>query len=82
MAQLSTLGGIERITLFTLMSWHTGVSIFWELWPKVKAAIPNPEHRADFARGQLRLFLDYDVDHADLYGQDPEIDRLIEEIDP
>jgi len=64
------------------MSWRTGASIFWELWPKVKAAIPNPEHRADFARGQLRLFLDYDVDPGDLRGTDPEVDRLMDEVDP
>jgi len=30
--------------------------MFWELWPKIKAAIPEPGHRADFVRGQLRLF--------------------------
>ena len=55
--------------------------MFWELWPKIKAAIPQPEFRADFARGQLRLFLDNDVDPGDLRGQDPEIDRLMDEVD-
>ena len=64
------------------MSWRTGASIFWELWPKIKAALPEPEHRADFVRGQLRLFLDNDVDPCDLRGQDPKIDRLMDEIDP
>ncbi len=56
--------------------------MFWELWPKIKAVLPEPELRADFARGQLRLFLDYDVDPCDLRGEDPEIDKLMDEIDP
>ena len=56
--------------------------MFWELWPKVKAAMPEPEHRANFTRGLLTLFLDHDVDPCDLRSVDPEIDRLMEEIDP
>ena len=56
--------------------------MFWELWPKVKGAIPEPEIRADFARGLLRLFLDHDVAPCDLRGHDTEIDWLMEEVDP
>ncbi len=64
------------------MSWRTGASLFWQIWPKIKAAIPDPEHRADFTRRMLSLFLDDDVDPGDLRGQDPEIDRLMDELDP
>ena len=55
--------------------------MFWEFWPKVKAAIPEPEIRENFTRGQLKLFLDCDVDPCELRGEDPEIDRLMDEID-
>jgi hypothetical protein len=55
--------------------------MFWELWPKVKAAMPEPEIRENFARGQLKLFLDCDVDPCDLRGEDSEIDRLMDEIE-
>ena len=64
------------------MSWRTGASIFWELWQKFKAAIPEPEDRADFLRGQLRLFLDYDVDSGDLRDIDSEVDAMMDEVDP
>jgi len=56
--------------------------MFWELWPKVKAAIPELEIRADFTRRLLRLFLDHDTDPCDLRGLDAEIDRLMDEVDP
>ena len=46
------------------MSWRTGASLFWEIWPKIQASIPDPEHRADFTRKMLTLFLDDDVDRA------------------
>jgi hypothetical protein len=64
------------------MSWRAGAKLFWELRPKIKAAMPDPNVRADFARSQLKLFLDNDIDPCDLRGEDPEIDRLMDEIDP
>jgi hypothetical protein len=64
------------------MSWRAGTSLFWDFWPKVKEAIPDEEPRAYFARGLLKAFLDNDIDPCDLRGQDAEIDRLMDEIDP
>jgi hypothetical protein len=64
------------------MSWRAGTQLFWDFWPKVKAAIQDEEQRACFARGLLKLFLDNDIDPCDLQGKDPEIDRLMDEIDP
>ena len=64
------------------MSWRTGASLFWEFWPKVKAAMPDAEGRKYFARGLLNVFLDNDVDPGDLRGQDAEIDQLMDEINP
>jgi hypothetical protein len=64
------------------MSWRTGASLFWDFWPKIKAGIPDDEHRAAFARELVTLFLDNDVDPCDLRGEDPEIDRIMDEVDP
>ena len=44
--------------------------------------MPDPEARAYFTRRLLEAFLDNDIDPCDLRGQDPEIDRLMDEIDP
>jgi hypothetical protein len=64
------------------MSWRTGTSLFWDFWPKVKESMPDEDARAYFARGLLKLFLDNDIDPCDLRGEDPEIDRLMDDIDP
>ena len=66
----------------TSMSWRTETTLFWDFWPKVKEAMPDEESRAYFARGLLKAFLNNDIDPPDLRGQDPEIDRLMDEIDP
>ena len=63
------------------MSWRTGSSLFWDFWPKVKEGIPDPEHRAAFARDLVTLFLDHDVDPCEMRGADPEIDRVMDEVD-
>ncbi len=44
--------------------------------------MPDEESRVHFTRGILTAFLDNDIDPCDLRGQDPEIDRLMDEIDP
>ena len=64
------------------MSWRTGADLFWDFWPKVKANITDDEHRTTFTRELLALFLDNDVDPCDIRGTDPEIDRLMDELDP
>jgi hypothetical protein len=64
------------------MSWRTGADLFWDFWPKVKAGIRDDEHRAAFAGELVALFLDHDVDPLDLRGTDPEIDRIMDELDP
>jgi len=56
--------------------------LFWDFWPKIKAAMPDEEERAPFTRAILTAFLDNDIDPCYLRGQDPEIDRLMDEIDP
>jgi hypothetical protein len=64
------------------MSWRAGAEVFWEMWPKVKAALPDPDNRTDFTRRLLALFLDNDVDPCQMYGGDSEIDELMEELNP
>ena len=63
------------------MSWRTGSRLFWDFWPKVKAGIPDEDHRATFARDLVNLFLDNDVDPCEMVGGDPEIDHIMAEID-
>jgi hypothetical protein len=64
------------------MSWRAGAQLFWEMWPKIQAAIPDAEDRMEFARLLLALFLDYDVDPCSMRGGHPEIDQLMDELDP
>jgi hypothetical protein len=52
------------------------------MWPKVKEALPEPEWREDFARRLIELFLEFDVDPCEMQGDDPEVDRLMDELDP
>ena len=35
------------------MSWRAGSKLFWEIWPAVKAAIPDPSLRTEFTRSLL-----------------------------
>ena len=63
------------------MSWRMGSQLFWEFWPKVKAGIPDENHRAIFARDLVNLFLDHDVDPCEMSGGDPEIDRIMDEME-
>lgn len=72
----------QHYTTPPIMSWRAGRSLFWDFWPKVKAALPDEELRADFTRSLLTAFLENDIDPGDLRHQDPEIDRLMDEIDP
>ena len=37
---------------------------------------------AAFTRDLVRVFLDHDVDPCDMRGGDPEIDRVMDEVDP
>jgi len=64
------------------MSWRAGNKLFWETWPAVKDNIPDPEVRAEFTRGFLTLLLDMDADPSDFRDRDPEVDRLMDIIDP
>ena len=63
------------------MSWRAGSKLFWDIWPVIKSALPDAEHRAEFARPLLGLFLENDVDPCEMRGGDPEIDLLMDEID-
>ena len=63
------------------MSWRAGAKLFWDIWPTVKAAIPEEEYRLEFTRDLLAYFLDCDVDSCDMHGRDPEIDRLMAELE-
>ena len=64
------------------MSWRTGAKLFWELWPKIEANIPDSKQRAEFTRDMLKLLLKHDVAADDLRGQEEEVDRLMDEVDP
>ncbi len=64
------------------MSWRAGNQLFWDFWPKIQQAIPDPEHRAEFTRGLLTLFLENDADPGDFLHLDAEIDRLMSEVNP
>ena len=64
------------------MSWRTGAKLFWELWPKIEANIPDAKQRAEFTRAMLKLLLKHDVAADDLRGQEEEVDRLMDEVDP
>ncbi len=64
------------------MSWRAGTTLFWDFWPKIKAAMPDEEARGEFTRDLLKAFLDHDTDPGDLRGRDPEINRLMDEVDP
>ncbi len=62
------------------MSWREGAELFWEMWPKIRAAIPDPKRRIEFTRPLLKIFLDNDVDPGSIHcGGDPEIDQLMDE---
>ncbi len=63
------------------MSWRMGSRLFWDFWPKVKTGIPDEGHRAAFARDLVNLFLYHDVDPGDMRGGDPEIDRIMDEVE-
>ncbi len=62
------------------MSWRVGAELFWEIWPKVKAAMPDTDDRLDFGRELVALFLHNDVDPCQMRGGDPDVDRLMDEL--
>ncbi len=64
------------------MSWRKGSEMFWEFWPTIQKAIPDPELRSEFTSELLALFLKNDTDPGDLLHRDDEIDRLMSEVDP
>ena len=64
------------------MSWRTGATIFWKLWPIVKEHEPQGEFRDEFVKDLLKLFLHYDCDPGDFKDIDPDIHRFMNEVDP
>jgi hypothetical protein len=64
------------------MSWRAGAKLFWDIWPKVKDAIPETEFSGEFTTSLLTLFLDCDLDPCEMRGGDPEIDTLMNKVDP
>jgi hypothetical protein len=60
------------------MAWRTGARLYHEIWPLVLARVEAGEFRDEFVRDLLTLFLDRDVDPADLVGLHPEVDRALQ----
>ncbi len=60
------------------MAWRTGARLFQEIWPLVLARVEAGEFRDEFVRDLLTLFLDRDVDPADLVGLNPEVDQALQ----
>ncbi len=61
------------------MSWRTGATLFSDLWPHVQERVKSDSLRHEFTGRLLDLFLEYDVDPAELVGLHPEVDRLLAE---
>ena len=64
------------------MSWRKGADLFAEMWPLIKARIPDRELRAEFTARLLAVFLEYDLDSYDIEDIDPEIADLLRSMGP
>ena len=64
------------------MSWRTGNALFFEIWPLVRSRITDKGERLEFTKELLRVFLDFDADPCDFRGRDPEVDGVMDEVDP
>jgi len=63
------------------MSWRAGATLFWEIWPTVKANLPTEAERSKFTLDLLKLLFRHDVDSCDIERGDPEIDRLMQRLE-
>lgn len=59
------------------MSWRTGSKLFLEIWPSIKANIPDREERTEFTAELVRLFVKEDMDTWDIEDVDPDIRAAI-----
>jgi hypothetical protein len=55
------------------MSWRTGSKLFIEMFPLVKANIPDREERVHFLRDLLQVLMKGDLDTFDVEDVHPEI---------
>ena len=55
------------------MSWRSGSRLFIEIWPAVRANIPDRQLRIEFTAELLRLFVENDMDSWDVEDVDPDI---------
>lgn len=63
------------------MSWRDGTKLFCEIWPSIKKHIPEEDFRKEFTRDLIKFFSDCDMDPTDLRRLDPEIKRILDELD-
>ena len=63
------------------MRWRAGAKLFREMWPLIKAHVPEDNFRAEFVRDLLSFFMDCDMDGTDLRRVHPEIDKALDELD-
>ena len=62
------------------MSWSTGSSLLLDIWPIVKETIKDEEHRKNFGKDLVNVFLAHDIDAYDIDGVDPELDAIVSSI--
>jgi hypothetical protein len=43
------------------MSWRAGLHLFYDIWPRIKARIPDPAMRAEFTGKLLEVFAEFDM---------------------
>ena len=59
------------------MSWRAGAKLFADVWPHVRSNVRDRATREEFLGQFLGLFLEWDVDPADLADLDPEVRRAL-----
>ena len=62
------------------MSWSTGSGLLLDIWPLVKEAISDEEHRKSFGKELVGIFIANDIDPYDIHEVDPELDAIVSSI--
>ena len=55
------------------MSWRTGSKLFIEIWPTIRANIPDRQRRIEFTGELLQVFAHNDIDVWDVEDVDPDV---------
>ena len=59
------------------MSWRTGSKLFLEIWPVIKANIPDREERIEFTAALIQVFVQEDMDTWEIEDVDLDIRKAI-----